>query len=233
MRDFKREIILLLTLFISFSIFAGEKRVRVAIVDTGIKFNSQTAPYLCSDGHADFTGYGLADLHGHGTNIAGLIARNLNNKTHCLTIIKYHHTDKESSRIGVYDGLIMAYKHVLNLNVAYLNLSLSGPAFDQDEHNHIKTILDSGTIVTVAAGNQKLDLSKACTIFPACYRFKNKPYYVVASFNGFFSNYGGPVNRYQNGVNQAWWGKPMSGSSQACANQMAEILNRDSGLDKN
>ena len=57
----------------------AENRVRVAVIDTGIDSELAT-PYLCKDGNKDFTGKGMKDVSGHGTNIAGIIAKKINNK---------------------------------------------------------------------------------------------------------------------------------------------------------
>jgi hypothetical protein len=172
MKDFRRELILLLVLIISFQVF-GETRTRIAVIDTGIRINEMSKPFLCKDGHKDFTEYGILDANGHGYNIAGLIARGMNNKTHCITVIKFYNKDKENTRVGIEDSLTSAYNYVLKLNPKYINLSISGEEFSQFELNFIKEMLRRGAIITVAAGNNNKDLSKRCVYFPACYNLKH------------------------------------------------------------
>ena len=68
---------------------AKETRIKIAIIDTGIDVTPKIAPYLCNSGHKSFHGafsFGSYDVfkdsvpQKHGTNVADLIAQNLDKK---------------------------------------------------------------------------------------------------------------------------------------------------------
>lgn len=205
---------------IGFSLTANalETRTRVAIIDTGIDFE-KAQPYLCADGHKDFTGRGLNDVNNHGTNIAGIYAKRMNTKTHCLMIIKFFH-DFEADT----EYVIVALEHAKRYKAKYVNLSLSGATGIPREEFAIEELLNQGAIVAVAAGNEGINLSKTCKAFPACYPFTSKNFIVVGNKNSARSNYGGPVTVIEEGMNITGFGITMSGTSQATANYLSKRL---------
>jgi hypothetical protein len=86
---------------------------------------------------------------------------------------------------------------------------------------------DSGTKIFVAAGNSTRDLSRDCSVFPACYPIK-KNFFVVGGndstgHRAWYSDFGGPVKFFQFGgysIN----GKDWEGTSFATPRQLVEAL---------
>jgi hypothetical protein len=227
MRLFKRELILLAVVLLTVSIFAKETRDRVVIMDTGINMGKDPLPYLCQDGHIDFSGSGsIQDNNGHGTNIAGLVARGLDTTKQCITVIKYYDTDTDPYNGQKDDiALVNSWNYLLQVNAKWVNMSFVGEIYVPQEYTVIKTLLDRGVKVAVAAGNEKLDLSIKCERFPACYKFNSPNFYVVGAYDVIQSNFNGPVNVLDAGRNQRGHFGPMaSGSSQATANVMSKII---------
>lgn len=197
-------------------------RIKIAVIDSGIN-SSALKPYLCDGGHIDLTGNTLTDVVGHGTNVTSIIVKNLNPKTHCIVIIKWFHNDKAHL-----SAVSPAITKAIEDKVSYINMSLSGYAYDAQEFYSIQKALDLGIVVVVAAGNNGKNLGVKCDIYPACYPINNKNYYVVANFVDDVrfdsSNFGGPVNAFENGVNINAGGYVMTGTSQAAAKFMNDLL---------
>jgi len=224
---FIREFVTLIIVMISIRCYA-DTRIRVAVLDSGINFNNSNRYYLCTEGHYDATGTGLADREGHGTNVAGLIAQGINPKTHCIVMIKFFNTYGYISKYKPYPTMLDAWNHLKELNPAYVNMSLSGWEFWQEEFNTIKYLLRNGAKITIAAGNESVDFDKAgCIIFPACYRVNNPNFHVVGAPDLIRSNRGGPVQYFEFGLNQRAWGVTKTGTSQSSAVHMAKWLMQD------
>lgn len=186
-----------------------ENRSKIAVIDTGITSNFPSE-YLCSENHKDFTKEGLQDFRRHGTLIAYILAHYINPKTTCIVIIKYWTANSEENPWNY----VRALKYVSELkNVKYLNLSLGGDGILPLEKAYLEKIISNKVIVFNAAGNNSLDLSKSCTVWPACYKILN---YVIASCNNnvleWYSNYNGPVNACEYGT-QEYAGIRMQGTS--------------------
>jgi hypothetical protein len=229
LRLFYREFILLFIILFAVQVFSKETRKIVAVVDTGIPYNKDLLPYLCKGLQYDITGTGIMDNHGHGTNIIGLIAKGMNTKTHCIAMIKWWDSHLESVQYNAahgYEARIKAYMKILvDLKPTIANLSLAGNYYSRSEYAGIKLLLINGTKVVVAAGNDRLDLSKQCDSFPACYRIYSKNFYVVGATGTEQTNYGGPVTNMLPGASQCGiFGVCMTGTSQSCANQTAKLL---------
>lgn len=193
-----------------------ETREKIAILDSGIR-PSGLEKYLCKDGHFDLTGEGLVDVLDHGTNIAWIISKYIDPKKSCLLIIKVFRHYEANSVFDIANGL----NRVNTIdNVKFINISGGGESPCENEKDELQIAVDRGTTVCVAAGNKSMDLSKSCAYYPACYDIK-KNYFVVASGdeNGLhkFSNYGGPVNRIENGKSVDGGNIIMTGTSQATA----------------
>lgn len=225
MSKYYRELFLLLVIALAGQVF-GETRKIVAVVDTGLPYNRSILPYLCKGLQYDITNKGIQDANGHGTNIIGLIAKNLNTKTHCISMIKWWHSADENVPSDLLNARIADYyKLLLQLKPTLVNLSLSGKGFIALEYNGIKALLSQGTKVVVSAGNDKQNLSIRCLSYPACYPIKHKHFYVVGATDSDFANYGGPITdilpgRAQRGI----FGITLTGTSQSCANKSAELL---------
>lgn len=198
-----------------------DNRTKIVVIDTGIQNREDIKPYLCTGKHYDLTDTGIEDKHGHGTNIAGIIAKKMNPLTQCLLIIKYFSTDKADT----FQREIEALKLVLTIpNVKFVNFSSGGQGGKYEERMAIQNIVEKGIYFVTAAGNdsQNLGLDGYCNYYPACYNFLSKFFRVVGNGTSqnkkaASSNYGGPVTDWRNGMNVDGFGIKMSGTSQSCA----------------
>jgi subtilisin family serine protease len=201
-----------------------EKRVKIAVIDTGIRAKTQIERYLCADGHKDFTGTGLVDRDGHGTNIAGIIAKKMDPKKQCIVIIKSFDPLSKNST----ETLVNALKWAQNQNVKFVNYSGGGAGKNLEEESTIGSMLNYGVTVIVAAGNDSKNLSADCYYYPACYAFKNKNFYVVGNGQGIYrspsSNWGGPITNIENGENVEGEGIILTGTSQATAVMTGKLI---------
>lgn len=141
---------------------------KIAVIDTGFDFSGKWSiqPKICATGHKDFTGYGIQDAHGHGTHIAGLIAKYAGDADYCLVIIKFFHNSLVKT--DTVKASIDAINHAIDQNVDVLNLSMGGASFIAEEYNAVKRALDAHILIVAAAGNEGSDLSKQ-TYYPALY----------------------------------------------------------------
>lgn len=181
----------------------SESRIKVAILDTGIFNHEAIRPYLCNDHHYDFTHTSLVDQLGHGTNVAAIIARNLDKSKVCIQIVKYV-VGAEDFDMPTY---LKALKQVVNdSSVLFINISAGGYGYNVAERILMEDALQKGKYVMVAAGNRSENLSVKCDYYPACYQFLNTHFRVIGSGvdpknRSMFSNYGIPVTNWMNGEN--------------------------------
>jgi subtilisin family serine protease len=232
-KDFYREFLLLLLISFAFQCFGAEPvetRKVVAVVDTGLPVhNKKIQPYLCKGLQFDVTGQGIQDVNGHGTNILGIIASKMNNKTHCLAMIKWYHDDAENRSYAEthnYNTRVLEYMRILlKMNPSIVNMSLVDGSYSGAERLAMDVLLYNGAKIVVAAGNSAHNLSLSCYTYPACYEMHNKNFHVAAASDLALSNFKGPVTDYALGKNQCgMFGVCLSGSSQATANVTASLL---------
>lgn len=205
---------------LTWNAYAFDLRTHVAIIDTGIGVELARA-YMCEDGHLDLTGKGLNDVNGHGTNIAGILAKNLNTKTHCLQIIKWFHDTKtmakeRSTSSGISKLMTSSLRQALKYNAKYVNMSLSGDTYSDEERIYLRQLLNSGATIAVAAGNNGIVLDEFCSIYPACYPIYDSKFVVVGNKGNPTSN----VAKFlvmENGNNVEGFGITLTGTSQATA----------------
>lgn len=224
-----RELIILATALYTISIFASEPRIKIAIIDSGIRDIPSSKKYICENGMYDLTGFGILDQHGHGTNIAGIITEGLDYKKFCIVIIKWFHTEDQQQKVPDFSCVGKAIEVALNTNAKYINLSLSGGYQNGYELKQIQRGLASGTVFTVASGNNGADLSKNCWVYPACYTLKNKNYHVVSTVDLPSSNYNGPVTDRMPGNNICGYDICLNGTSQATALFLNSVLKEYTG----
>jgi len=106
-------------------------------------------------------------------------------------------------------------------------MSVAGPGFNYQEYDTLYNLLQSGTKIIVAAGNNSLDLSFTCDVFPACY-FNDEPnFFVVGAKDLKMSNKKGPVNVKRPGKDRCGFGICMSGTSQAAAEFTADLISKE------
>lgn len=193
-----------------------EKRKRIVVVDTGISAEHYPKAFICNDyGAFAFNNSNLTlDMHGHGTNVVGLIAENMNSKKYCITVLSV--TAEISG-----DKYVSALRFIGSLeNVIAVNLSLSNSGaqnneeLDMAEGIELKSLSDKGVKIFVAAGNDGIKLFKGCSVYPACHKPNIKNMVVIGNVNH-SSNFG-PLVDYVVDGNAV--GTPiLSGSSQSTA----------------
>lgn len=189
---------LLILLFCSVG-FAGapETRIKIAIIDSGLYPYQEIRPILCKDSHQDFSGTTIEDQHGHGTNIATIVAHDLDPTKVCLVILKY--TTPEKSPVNQMDSYLAALSAAVNNpSIQYINISSGGNDPFQEEKRLIQKAIDNKKYIILAAGNNNTNLSKTCNYYPPCYKFKSEYFRVAGSGESLekksdYSNYGGPV----------------------------------------
>lgn len=146
----------------------GKKTIKVAVIDTGYDYksdwsehvdqiqdldgNTLVKPKLCPGEkyHKDFTGLGVQDAVGHGTHMAGIIAKNNKDVDYCLVIIKYIHSGRGDSYST------SAFSYAVDLGVDIINFSSGGFKFYYNEYIQIQRALDKGIKVVTSAGNNGL-----------------------------------------------------------------------------
>lgn len=213
-----------------------ENRIKVAVVDTGLELTDRIKPFICREGHISFTNDSpFTDGHAgkHGTNVAGLIADNLDSSKHCLLIIKFYSQYLGNGEFK--DFVRMGIEYAITQNAKYLNLSLGGPESSHLEYLSLQAGLNKGMKILVAAGNGKLfkgdyigqNLDKSCYYYPACYEFRSlkQNFFVVGSTKSKFSNYGKVVNKWENGNLVGF--PAQSGTSQATAIATGKLVKAD------
>ena len=171
--------------------------LKVAVIDTGLDLTDpRLSPHLCLTGHADTTGDGIKDTHGHGTHVVGLIEKYAKDSDYCLVILKFY--GKKGEQNGVADSGF-ALREAINQHVDIINLSLSGDTGSEAEKNLICGHPEIKFIV--AAGNQGFDLDVTKS-YPASYACNNM-IVVGAIQHGkeHYSNHGKVVNVLEEGSN--------------------------------
>lgn len=213
----------------------AENRIKIAVIDTGVYKKMEKLPFMCNEKQVNFTSDVPYDVHGHGSNVAGIIGESLNPKTHCIVSIKFY--DEKSSGVGNFVASNRALSYILrDQKIRYVNLSMGGPSSSEfktlsnQEKSFIKRILIRGITIIAAAGNESssLDTLKG-KYYPASYRdeFKYSNFYVVKSKHS-STNYGSIVTDTFSGINVGPKTLPyvpkMTGSSQATAQKTAQLL---------
>lgn len=145
--------------------FGDDKYVTVAVIDTGLDRNIAKQGWskgICRMGHKDFTGTGLHDMHGHGTNISGLIHHYAKGTRYCQVILKYYLEEANSQQN--LSRMKAAIKYAVDIGVDVINISGGGPVSDSAEKEYIKRALDKNIIVVTAAGNDGCKLGEYQTV---------------------------------------------------------------------
>lgn len=196
-------------------------------MDTGINLPVSTNLNRCNPSlDKDFTGYGLHDVDGHGTNIANIIADRTVGTDSCIIIVKFF--DKRMDTMNktgeLTQSLRKAYEYVITLNPFIINMSFAGDGPIPGEKEAVLTLLNNKTYVIAAAGNNKRKITKKeCTIYPACI---DDRVIVVGNTTSDLTNYGDRVNVWIDGSNITAGGITMTGTSQAAAIYTATVVKR-------
>ena len=228
---------------------AEDSRQIIMVIDTGLNMTKEIEPYVCEAGHKSyiFGQKALEDHNGHGSNVAGLIAKGMNPKKQCLVIVKFW--DQDMNGVDTIELVREALRYAIALKPAFINMSLTGRTPDHLEMRYVNKLISMGVNIAVAAGNENRDLDKSCRSFPACYKINSPHFRVVGSntvrleplsrtiilkgprqevrrVNGKYykvfrySNYGKRITNWENGT---LVGSPkMTGTSQATAISMSK-----------
>lgn len=215
-------------MFICFAAKA-ENRIKVAVIDTGVYKKMEKLPFMCKQDQINFTSDVNYDVHGHGSNIVGIIGESIDTKTHCIVSIKFY--NEKASGAANLKGSIDALKYVLeDTKIRYVNVSMGGPAPSLLEKSLIKRMLTRGITIVAAAGNERSNLNNPKNkYYPASYRdeFNHSNFCVVKSMHK-STNYGSVVTDTFSGINVGVKSLPyvpvMTGSSQATAQKTAQLL---------
>lgn len=198
-------------------------KIKVVVLDTGLDLKDpRFEGYLCKNGHKDFTGYGIEDVKGHGTHVAGLIQKHAGPSGYCFIIVKYYHTDGRF--------YVPAFKYAFSLKADIINLSGTGPDYYPWEKELIA--MNDKTLLVVAAGNNGMDLDVHET-YPASYALPNMR--IVGNLGldynkAYTSNYGSIVTDWYVGINIISYAinydtlAIMSGTSMSTAIASGEIV---------
>ena len=233
----------------------GKAPIKIAVIDTGFGYkDAGHDAHLCKFGHKDFSmdrqftgAYDVKvplplDVHGHGTNVVGIIESYLNktNVNYCIVIIKYYSEQQTGEQNLV--ASTRAFNYAANIKVDYVNYSGGGPEANMFERASINKILKYGGHFIAAAGNEGQDLDNPLNAYyPASYdkriivvgnlcsdgvQYKKKDGTELKRCGS--SNYGESVTRWEPGENITAYGITMTGTSQATAAATGKIASESS-----
>lgn len=165
----KLAVVSIIVSFTGISVDAGQtQKNRVAVIDTGLDIKSDNyKPFLCKDGHKDFTGTGIGDRDGHGTAIVDLIIKNTKTKNFCLVIYKFFTAQVKQSWNR---ALLNALEEVRKEKIQLANLSLYGQGFIEEEDEYFRK--NNFTLFITAAGNDGINIDRNPR-YPASYGYQN------------------------------------------------------------
>lgn len=235
---YMKALIFLLTFF---SISANAQQLKVAVLDTGIDMEfSKTLP-LCK---RNFNAIGNPNefpyeelLDKHGTNVAGLIDSQIENKDgYCLMIIKIYkeRRDENTGETVLIANIQRGIELAIANGAKVINISGGGSGRIPSESEAVKKALKKGIKIIAAAGNDgKLltrnptDKNTQIAYYPA---LADDRVIVVGSTDGTnrlkTSNYGSHVDIWENGKNRTAGGVTLTGTSQATAVVTGKIVNK-------
>lgn len=224
------KMIIFISLLLVSHVVIADPLLKIAVIDTGFSRNDYNKNVkICDNKGIDFTGTHIKDNHGHGTNVASLIANQAGNVNYCLMILKY--TDPDAITDPVYTTEA-AINYAIDHGANVINYSSGGEFNTETDKKVFQKALDKKIVFFVSAGNNKENLDKKCDFFPACY----DPRLIVVG-NGptqerkdYTSNYGKVVDIWIDGNDQDAGGQILSGTSQstaiACGRFIKFIFNR-------
>lgn len=216
---------LLLLPLISFA-----KPVRIGILDTGYIKDNYYKIHFCENAKPkNFTPGKMNENAEHGNNILHIITDGLSYNDYCIVLVKGLYTGYLSPWSFEDENLafIKSYIYLLDAKVDIINLSLSGFGYVDSERIFFRKFLGKGTKIVVAAGNNGLDLSIKCEVYPACTEVRS---IVVGSMEvdgkhrSKFSNYGIKGQVWEIGEKVYSGGYQMSGTSQATGKRTRRVV---------
>jgi hypothetical protein len=142
---------------------AAESRTVVAVLDTGVSTSAIDTKFLCNLEHVSFTALPWnVDKIKHGTVITKIITEGLDPEQMCVWIVKWFSIDESASSPRslklLESAAIYIHDRINKYNIKFINMSLSGQQPSLVERTMIKKALESGVIVMVPSGNDKLNI---------------------------------------------------------------------------
>lgn len=203
-------------LVILFAVSAVDKcsaeEIRIGIIDTGYREDLSTGKLkLCKTDHYDFLTkkHQIGYTNMHGVRIGNIIGEALIGVDYCAVIYQVynHQTDPRYNyvralRLAADDGLLA------------INLSYSGEDAIPEEQAILTKISQHGTMLFIAAGNDKKDVSQDCSAYPTCYDLPNAVVVGALDNDGepaLYSNFGPIVDTWE--VGESWAGDYWQGTS--------------------
>lgn len=239
--------ILLFLPILAASSLAGEhkqcrtKPIKIAVLDTGFGYQGKgEGAKLCKFGHRDFTTdqkfldrfiyYKMPipkDLHGHGTNVVGLIDKyaKASQVPYCIVVLKYYREQNSGEQNMHASNLALQY--AINIGVDVINYSGGGEVPNEREQALVKEFLDRGGVIVAAAGNENKYLDG---VQQGYYPALDDDRVITVGNHGKFgfkapsSNFGHLVKRWEVGQDITSYGITMSGTSQATAIATGKIV---------
>lgn len=243
--DFLVSILLISLIFVLMSIifkdlaYSQDKRIRVAIIDTGLALDDRFSGVVCDEKsivNLEDPKLFPEDRMGHGTHIAGIIRALAPSSKACLMI--YRALGFGNNKEGL-KNVSRALNMAIDDGANYINMSYGGPTFDETEYLALKRATDKGIILIAAAGNdnKNIDLSNNF-YYPASYHLPRE--IVVGSLGldlkpASSSNYGSSIVTWQPGkdIMSTWLRNEsthLSGTSQATAVETGLLVRKALGL---
>lgn len=190
--------------------------IKVLIIDTGLSSNNKQILRYVSN-------YDNATMD-HGPAVAGLVLSDETNDWVCNRVkvdVCNYHPDSNNTMEKYYSCLMWA----INNNYDYVNLSLEGDNYSDQEEILLEKITHK-SVVIVAAGNHSKEISK---VYPAAYLYKGwGNYKVITNSPNPSSNYGkGTINLSSDNVKVFTMSNSfvkMSGTSMSAARYTHRLL---------
>lgn len=214
--------------------YEAGKPVIIAVIDSGFGWQGKgIQAKLCKYGHRDFSidqkfaffenmvDRVPEDLNSHGTNIVGLISRELDgsNVPYCFVVIKYY-AEKQTGTQNL-KALVASLRWARFLKANVINMSGGGPEFAEEEYNEIKKFTESNGKFFAAAGNEHSNRDYPENYYyPASYHLPGMLVVGNKDDKGNrvpSSNWGNDVQDWENGFQQQVYGITQTGTSQATA----------------
>lgn len=223
-----------LFLFILLSaISVSAKTIHIAVLDTGYTLTQSFNK--CEDvPEYNATNESIVDIHGHGTNIIGIISERLKGIDYCIIPIKVFEKNTTGKFEQYINGLFYLEDNKDKIDI--VNLSLSGEDENIVESLLLQSLLNKGLKIITAAGNNNKELNtKNCKAFPSC--VDNRIISVGClqqdgKTKCSHSNFGNRVTAWEIGDKVKGAGITMTGTSQATAVYTAKLAKRMNGKKK-
>lgn len=132
-------------LILLFSSIVYAKDITVMSIDTGVDLSHQ----LLKDHAINVNDDDYRDYNSHGTHVAGVILKNTCSQVKFISCRYYHEFWEIPSK-----NSLTCFKKAIDLKVDYINFSSGGENPNEIEKLLIKTLIENGTKVVVAAGNE-------------------------------------------------------------------------------